>query len=170
MAPDVTLEVNQTSDLWDPVDFGAVAKAIITDACRALEIEEIELSVLLCDDAEIARLNEEFRGKAKPTNVLSWPSFPFKRVWEPQFPFAKEAVLDPEVGDIALAFETIAQEAKQANLSFDHHLAHLTLHGVLHCLGFDHETEESAAYMEDLERKILARAGLHDPYYSSEDV
>lgn len=170
MAPSVSLEVNQSSPLWGGLDFDAATKPVLAQMCAALSLDAVEISVLLCDDAEIAELNGQFRDRPKPTNVLSWPSFPFEHVWEPKFPFAAEAVFDSEIGDIALAFETIQAEAEQAKVPLTSHLAHLVLHGSLHCLGFDHETEESAEYMEELERKILASTGLHDPYSESEIV
>ena len=107
------------------------------------------LAVLLTDDAEVAALNEEFRGKAGPTNVLSFP-----------------AAENPEghLGDIALAFGVCAREAKEQGKPLAAHLQHLVAHGVLHLLGYDHIIEAEAEEMEGLERAILAGLGIPDPY------
>jgi probable rRNA maturation factor len=107
------------------------------------------LTVLLADDEALRRLNREFRGKDKPTNVLSFP-----------------AAANPEghLGDIAIAHGVAAAEAKAGAKSLADHAAHLTVHGVLHLLGHDHEREDEADAMERLETKILARLGIADPY------
>ncbi|MBZ8133728.1 rRNA maturation RNase YbeY [Afifella sp. IM 167] len=109
--------------------------------------EKVELSVLLTDDAAIARLNAAWRGKEKPTNVLSWPQPP-----------------GPLLGDIVLAEETLRREAEEAGKDFLDHFAHLLVHGSLHLVGFDHQIEAEAEEMETLERQALARLGIADPY------
>jgi probable rRNA maturation factor len=96
-------------------------------------------------------LNAEFRGKDQPTNVLS-------------FPAAMGA--EDTLGDIALAYETVAREAKEQNKTFLHHAQHLILHGVLHLLGYDHETDAQARIMEALETRLLDTIGIADPYRS----
>lgn len=110
-----------------------------------------ELSVLLADDAAIRELNRDYRGFDKPTNVLSFPAGPTP----PRTPL---------LGDLALAFETIGREAETDAKPFDHHLTHLVVHGVLHLLGYDHETDDEADAMETLETRILAGLGIADPY------
>ena len=120
------------------------------------------LSILACDDARIATLNTEFRGKPTPTNVLSWPS-------EDRAPdVAGEAPdltdLPEELGDLALAYGVCATEATGGNKPLSDHLTHLIIHGLLHCLGYDHETDADAELMESLETRILARLGVPDPY------
>jgi probable rRNA maturation factor len=107
------------------------------------------LAILLTDDEEVAALNEEFRGKAGPTNVLSFP-----------------AAENPEhhLGDIALAFGVCAREAREQGKPLANHLQHLVAHGVLHLLGYDHIIEAEAEEMEGLERAILAGLGIPDPY------
>ena len=101
----------------------------------------------LGDDALLRRLNHDFRGKDKPTNVLSFPGSG-----------------DGELGDVALAFETCAREARAQRKELDAHVRHLVVHGTLHLLGFDHETDSDAFAMEARERRVLRRLGVSDPY------
>ena len=107
------------------------------------------LVVLLTDDAQVADLNRRFRGQDKPTNVLSFPSR-----------------LNPEahLGDVALAFGVCVAEAEAQGKPLAHHLQHLVAHGVLHLVGYDHETDAEALEMEGLERVVLAGLGVPDPY------
>ncbi|WP_224813592.1 rRNA maturation RNase YbeY [Hasllibacter sp. MH4015] len=154
---------------WDAVALEELAQTAAEATLRelALEPEHFALSVLACDDARIAVLNAEFRGKQTPTNVLSWPATDCASAIAGQMPDlpAPDPVGPPEeIGDIALAFETCAREADEAGKTLPHHLSHLIVHGVLHCLGFDHETDPDAALMEGLETRILARLGVPDPY------
>jgi probable rRNA maturation factor len=113
----------------------------------------LEISFLLTDDAGARELNRSWRGLDKPTNVLSFPGNPLP---------SPEGVR--HLGDIALAYETIAGEAEMERKSFSDHLAHLIVHGTLHLLGHDHEVESDAEAMEALEVDALARLGLADPY------
>jgi probable rRNA maturation factor len=113
-----------------------------------------ELSVVFSDDAHIRTLNSGWRGKDKPTNVLSFPAFP-------AIPGEK---LPPMLGDIVLAAETVVREAGLEGKPLDHHISHLVVHGVLHLLGHDHEDETEAETMEALERAALARLAIPDPY------
>ena len=114
-----------------------------------------ELSVLLCDDEAIARLNAQWRAQHKPTNVLSFPAPPLQ-----------SAVPDGKIplGDIAIAYETLAREAEENGKTLSEHLSHLVVHGFLHLLGYDHHMDDEAERMERLERDILARIGVTDPY------
>ena len=117
--------------------------------------------VMACDDAQIAQLNTEFRGKPQPTNVLSWPSADLsvsKPCAQP-----KKAT-DPELGDIAIAYETSLRESQEAVLAILDHLTHLLLHGTLHLLGYDHIDDADADVMEGLEIKMLASLGISNPY------
>lgn len=118
-----------------------------------------ELSVLFTDDAHVRGLNAEWRHKDKPTNVLSFPAFPT----------VPGGALPPMLGDIVLAQETISAEAGLDSKPFDHHLTHLIVHGVLHLLGHDHETDEDADVMEALETRVLARLAIPDPYALLDD-
>ncbi len=110
------------------------------------------VSLLLGDDASVAGLNQQFRGKAGPTNVLSFPPVPGAEA-EPGF-----------LGDIALAAETIVEQANFQGKLFEHHAAHLVVHGFLHLIGYDHEKPADAETMEARERTILASLGIEDPY------
>lgn len=112
-------------------------------------LESTEVSVLLADDAAVADLNDRFRDKAGPTNVLSFP--------------APESA-QPHLGDIALAFGVCATEAEAQGKPLANHLSHLVAHGVLHLLGWDHQSDDEAEAMERLEREILAGLDIPDPY------
>lgn len=129
----------------------AAAAALAASGVTTLPVGEI--AVLLTDDEGIAALNARWRGLDKPTNVLSWPACD-----------ARLLALAPMIGDIALAYETCAREAAEEGKSFDDHAAHLVVHGALHLVGFDHETDAEAEAMEALERRILAGLGIADPY------
>lgn len=116
-----------------------------------------ELSLLLTDDKRIRIVNRDWRGFDKATNVLSFPAAPPERIGS-----------SPVVGDIVIALETVAREAETEEKSFGDHLSHLVIHGLLHLLGEDHETEAEAQRMEALETAALARLGIADPYAGSE--
>ncbi|KQU64343.1 rRNA maturation RNase YbeY [Aminobacter sp. DSM 101952] len=116
--------------------------------------EGVELSLVFTDDAAIRKLNAEWRDKDKPTNVLSFPAFPV----------APGDPLPPMLGDIVLAWETVAREAELEGKPLENHITHLIIHGLLHLLGYDHETDEEAEEMEALERRALARLAIPDPY------
>lgn len=137
---------------------GAAARAVLAEA--GLAAAHVEVSLLFTDDAEIARLNAAFRGKAAPTNVLSWPAFDLK---PGQVPAASRAGR-VSLGDIALAAETVAKESQVQGLAVADHAAHLIVHGVLHLLGYDHTSDADAETMEQIERAALARLGIADPY------
>ena len=125
------------------------------------------LAVMGCDDARIATLNAEFRGKETPTNVLSWPAWDLAADQDGGLPSPPEqgTADDPEsLGDIALAYETCAREAAAAAKPMADHVTHLVVHGLLHCLGYDHIRDGDAAVMEGTEVRILATLGLCDPY------
>lgn len=130
-------------------------------SAAGLPAQGVEISVLMCGDDRIAELNAEFRGQPKPTNVLSWPAHDLKSAAPGGVPPAPP---DGELGDIALARETIENEAKAQHVSVEAHFAHLIAHGVLHLLGYDHEIDADAEAMERLERRALAAMGIADPY------
>ena len=111
--------------------------------------EEKNISILLTSDDALADLNQRFRGKAGPTNVLSFPA--------PANPHG-------HLGDIALAFGVCAREAADQGKTLQQHLSHLTVHGVLHLLGYDHESDGEAEVMEAQERVVLEAMGVPDPY------
>jgi probable rRNA maturation factor len=117
---------------------------------------EAELAVMLTNDAGIRTLNSNWRGIDKPTNVLSFPAL------QPTGGGPDEA--PRMLGDIAIAYETTRREADDEQKPFDHHLSHLAIHGFLHLMGYDHETDDDAEAMEGLEQEILAQLGIPDPY------
>jgi probable rRNA maturation factor len=165
METDILIE----ADLWADSDLEALAPRAIAAALDELGLDDDQfaVSLLACDDARIAGLNAEFRGKPAPTNVLSWPSEERASATPGEMPHlpAPHPVGPPlELGDIALAYETCAREAAEAGKTFDDHVTHLLIHGLLHLLGFDHETGPDAELMEGLETRILARLGVPDPY------
>ena len=124
-----------------------------------VELRGRELSLLFTDDATIAGLNRDWRGKPKPTNVLSFPAVAIDES-------AREMAVP--LGDIVFGFETVAKEAAEAGLTLADHITHLLVHGLLHLLGYDHEEDAAATAMEQLETAILARLGIADPYAGSE--
>jgi probable rRNA maturation factor len=112
---------------------------------------------VLADDAFVRGLNREYRRQDKPTNVLSFPSGFLDGEGDPgEGPFP--------IGDVVIAFSTLAREAAAQGKSVEDHLAHLVVHGVLHLLGYDHETEDQAREMEGVEVRLLAGLGVADPY------
>lgn len=135
---------------------GEAARAAIAGAGRALGPAEV--SLVLGDDALIQALNRQWRGQDKPTNVLSFPALPAA------LPSGAPHLL----GDVVLAFETLAAEAAAQGKPLAHHLRHLVVHGVLHLLGFDHAAAGEAERMEALEVAVLAGLGVPDPYRVAE--
>lgn len=159
------IDVLVESPLWGalPDAEGIVRRAIALAADENVMMHHRggELSVLLCDDAAIADLNARWRGQSQPTNVLSFPAPPLV----PRGASDTAPVKVP-LGDIAIAYETVAREAVEQGNAVADHLAHLAVHGFLHLLGYDHNVEAEAERMERLERDILGRIGVADPYAS----
>jgi probable rRNA maturation factor len=131
-------------------------------AALTFEKRKGEATILLTDDATMHRLNASFRGKDKPTNVLSFPA--------PPAPADISRAESLFLGDIALGYETCAAEALAEGKSFRDHLSHLVVHGLLHLMGYDHETEAQAVQMEGRERAVLALLGIADPYSGAEEA
>jgi probable rRNA maturation factor len=158
-------EVLVVADCWQAEgDAEAVIHRAIDAAAGFVESEladkgfgEAELAVMLTDDAGIRTLNLNWRGIDKPTNVLSFPALP---------PTGRAGPDDapPMLGDIAIAYETTRREADDEQKPFDHHLSHLAVHGFLHLVGYDHESDAEAEAMETLEAEILAQLGIPNPY------
>lgn len=145
------IDVEIEDEAWAYTE--AQAEVLVLEAAEAaLAASDFEgggVTVLLTDDATVRDLNHRFRGKDSVTNVLSFPA-PENR--------------ERHLGDVALAFGICAREAEEQGKPLAHHLQHLVAHGVLHLVGYDHETDAEAEQMEGLERVILAGLGVPDPY------
>ncbi len=144
------VDIAVRSPKWPALD------PIIRDvAFKTLEIAKYnkpaEISIVLADDVFVQNLNHHYRGKDKPTNVLSFPA---------DDPFM--------LGDVVLAYETVKKESTHSRRNFEHHVMHLIIHGILHLLGYDHEDDSQAETMESLEIRILRSFGVKNPY-DSED-
>lgn len=119
----------------------------------------LKINVCLSDDATVQRLNKEFRGLDKPTNVLSFANLDFAG-----FAAENEPYDEIELGDVILAYETMVREAEQQEVTLYAHFCHLLTHGFLHISGYDHQTAEEAAYMENAEKEILQELNIANPY------
>lgn len=156
-------------DRWQALGLEGLSDRAVRAAFAHLGLDPdgFTLCLLGCDDARIAALNADFRGKPVPTNVLSWPCED-RAAGVPGAaprPPVPATSTDPEsLGDIAIAFDTVAQEAAGAGKTLQDHTTHLVVHGFLHLLGYDHMNDADAALMEGLEVAILARLGVSDPY------
>ena len=147
---------------WKALELEALAERAAKATFRHLGLGKgLELALLAANDARIATLNADFRGKPQPTNVLSWPSEERGAGAEGARPDPPE---DPELGDIAIAWETCAREAEEAGKTMSDHVTHLIVHGTLHLLGYDHVRDGDATLMEGIETEILATLGVEDPY------
>lgn len=145
----LSIDVAVNADVWNDVKQAADKDWIAAQLAPVLTLGDIrrgELSIALTDDVKMAVLNQTYREKDGPTNVLSFPS------------------LGPLLGDIVLSYETIAREAEAKSVSLSNHLSHLLIHGFLHLQGYDHLTDTDAAEMEALEITALAQLGIDNPY------
>jgi len=158
-------EVLIVADAWNSEpDADAVIQRAVAVAAEMADADtaDAELAVMLTDDAGIRTLNSNWRGIDKPTNVLSFPAL------RPPTGVSGADDIPPMLGDIAIAYETARREADDEQKPFDHHLSHLAVHGFLHLVGYDHETDDEAEAMEALEIEILAQLGIPDPYADRE--
>jgi probable rRNA maturation factor len=146
---------------WEPLVRKAAEAAIAESAFPDLADSDrpIEMSVTLTGDEAVRALNAKWRGKDKPTNVLSFPM-------ADDLDFERSNVAGPELllGDIILAHGVCAAEAAEKGVSFEQHATHLLVHGTLHLLGYDHQEDAQASDMEAREVKALARLGIANPY------
>jgi len=151
---EIEIDVLIQDDIWDAALEEVVLRAIgiAIEHLKIVPTGPTELSILLTNDAQQHELNAQWREKQSTTNVLSFPQIE---------PFAPVNGL---IGDISLAYETVAKEAQLEDKSFSDHVSHLCVHGFLHILGYDHLTNEDAEKMEQLEREILAALEIADPY------
>lgn len=144
----ITIDIDSHSGEW-PENSHDIVKRGIHAVLKQQAINEAEASVVLGSNDFVQTLNRDYRGKDKPTNVLSFPQD------------------RPMLGDIVFAYETVLQESIEQEKLFDDHLLHLTIHGALHLLGYDHMNDEEAEEMETLEIRILDTLGLKNPYENS---
>jgi probable rRNA maturation factor len=151
-APSIDIQV--ASPLWSAQPSAEqTVRTAIAAAAAALSTGNGEVSIVLTDDAAIAKLNRDWRGIDKPTNVLSFSA--------PKTTAGDGAAM---LGDIVIAYETLDRECAEENRFFLHHLSHLTVHGFLHLIGYDHQNDAEADEMEGLETKIMANLKMPDPY------
>ncbi|MFT4074826.1 MAG: rRNA maturation RNase YbeY [Asticcacaulis sp.] len=149
--PLIDIEIEEEGWLDALPDVQVVVQTGISAVLAAVEFkDQVDVVVLLCDDAEMKSLNKEYRQKNAPTNVLSFPA--------PRMPGIAH------LGDIALGLETCVREAEEQKKTLKNHVLHLSIHGALHLLGYDHMNDEEAEEMENLERDILKRLNVADPY------
>ncbi|WP_136163251.1 rRNA maturation RNase YbeY [Sphingomonas flavalba] len=162
----------QAEPAWPAADWDGAAARAVTAAIRnspfvALADADfsVEVAVRLTDDDEVRTLNAQYRGKDKPTNVLSFPMV------EPDMLATLANTDDGEVllGDIVLAHGVCAAEAAARGVDIDAHAIHLIVHGTYHLLGYDHQGTEEAGAMEAMERETMAKLGLHDPYDDTDE-
>ncbi|MEO0773917.1 MAG: rRNA maturation RNase YbeY [Pseudomonadota bacterium] len=156
------LEISFEDDRWADAGFRTLAEAAAkATLSHVLDPGDWEISVLACNDARISDLNEGFREKPGPTNVLSWPSEERGAAEPGGTPLLPE---DTELGDIAISYDTCMREARAADMPLAQHATHLMVHAVLHLLGYDHIRDEDATLMEGIEIEILGKLGIPNPY------
>lgn len=157
------VEINLEDARWAEAGLKALAKRALKATMVELGHGKHRLSLLGCDDARITVLNDAFRGKPVPTNILSWPAVDLSPARDGDAPVPPEA--RARLGDVAIAFETCVREALQQEKSLQDHVTHLIVHASLHLIGYDHLRQRDAARMEGLETKVLASLGISDPYH-----
>ena len=157
---DVTIDApGWEQALADPEGITRTAAEAVLASAAAEGAGPGTLAICLADDAFLAGLNSQFRGIDKPTNVLAF---------EGDDPDAVPASQSRHLGDIAVAYETVAREAAEQDKSLKEHLTHMIVHGVLHLLGYDHQEAADREQMESIERTVLAQLGVPDPYDPAE--
>jgi probable rRNA maturation factor len=153
MSPSVDIVVSAAA--WEALPgLEDLASRAVEQSARvggAKTARDSELCIVFCDDAEMRGLNAKWRGQDKPTNVLS-------------FPTPGALATKPLLGDIVIAFETVAREADEQGKSLADHASHMIIHGFLHLIGYDHGTQAEAEAMEALERRAAEALGIKDPY------
>lgn len=153
------VEIDVQSPLWDAQPGAESAVRAAVAAAAAHSTSGGEVSILLTDDSAVRELNREWRGIDKATNVLSFPA-----------PETMSKGAAGILGDIVIAYETLARESTDEDRDFLHHLTHLTVHGYLHLVGYDHQDDAQATDMEALESKIMTHMQLPDPWQDPESA
>lgn len=153
MSDGLSIDLRTADPRWESLgDLDELAAHVLGFASARMQACG-EVAILLTDDAEMQDLNRQWRGKDKPTDVLSFPSDQPEIPGQPQY-----------LGDIAVGYDTALRDAGAMNRPFEAHVSHLLVHGFLHLLGYDHIETEDAKVMEPLEADILAGLGWPDPY------
>ncbi|MHB2168284.1 rRNA maturation RNase YbeY [Alsobacter sp. R-9] len=163
IAADIAIEDPGWDEVPDAEALVETALGAAAAACGIRLMPGAAVSVLLAGDGRIREINKEWRGLDKPTNVLSFAALPPERL-------RRDASRTPFLGDIALALGVLQREAAEEGKPLRDHILHLVVHGFLHLVGYDHETEAQAAEMEGLETRILAGLGVPDPYGSDAEA
>lgn len=155
MTKDLIIDIGRTAQGWDAAlaDSDELLRRTATATWNVVGAGAAELSILLTDDARTRILNRDFRGMDRPTNVLSFPAEDEGAPGRPRL-----------LGDVVLSLETVRREADEQSKPLADHLCHLTVHGILHLLGHDHQSESQSSAMEALEVEILRGLGIPDPY------
>jgi probable rRNA maturation factor len=159
------IDISIQDPIWDKL--GDIETIVCDAATKALESaimpkfaygKALEMSLVLANDGLVQVLNREYRGKDSPTNVLSFASLDGED-------FEAEMLVEPlNIGDVILSYQTIERECQEQGKFFLEHVKHLTVHGVLHLLGYDHQDDNEATDMETLEIRILEQLGVQNPY------
>ncbi|MCK5384893.1 MAG: rRNA maturation RNase YbeY [Alphaproteobacteria bacterium] len=159
----IEIDITIKDEHWGEVinDINALIHNIIAKTLhnRLTGIESAEISIVLADDFFIQELNKTYREKDKPTNVLSFPMTEKDELKNPAIPFCS-------LGDIILAYDTISREALEQNKLLSDHFTHMLVHGCLHLLHYNHQTDEEAKIMEKHEIDVLTQLGIKNPYES----
>ena len=152
------IDIAVQSDVW--ADSQDLVHNSIRAVLNVLDTPRVgEITIVLSDNAQVKVLNREYRGKNKPTNVLSFPA---------ELPEGLPAqVRQSQLGDLLICAPVVEREASEQKKLEDDHWAHLTIHGILHLMGYDHEQPDEAVVMESLETEILKKIGVSDPYLDS---
>lgn len=151
---DLQIATENDKDLPSEAQFTHWVKQALSHESQTEDFPDTEMTIRIVDEAESHELNLTYRGKDKPTNVLS---FPFE---------VPEGIELPLLGDLVICRQVVENEAKEQEISLESHWAHLAIHGTLHLLGYDHIIDEEAEEMEGLETQIMQSLGYEDPYIS----
>jgi probable rRNA maturation factor len=163
----IIVEIAQEHKEWDqyselnPEYFAQIVERVLSRYPNFSRVQEVELSVLLTDNTKIKLLNNEFRGKDKATNVLSFPDIEIDRRRIVEFEVDSEYMY---LGDIAFSYQVIKEESSLKSIYFQDYFKHLLIHAILHLIGYDHMHDEEAEVMEAIEIEILNSFGIKSPY------
>ena len=153
---------------WDVEKLNKIAEKVSEATNTKLRLPKCaSVAVLLCNNAKIQRLNKDFRASDKATNILSWPIENLRAASSGQLP---NLAINPQLGDLAMAYEVCFSESRLGQIPFRDHLAHLLLHGTLHLLGYDHMEDTDALIMEAIEIEVLAKMCISNPYVVNEEI